>query len=182
MKFEIESVTDLVQMENIAKLARVLGGSDENKVAEVISKADAKTLQKARQIYTERMNAMLKVFDTSMPYEQAYSQLTKLASDVDSSDPAASAVGAFIPAFNKVFSQKIFVETQANALKAGIEILLDRAKGEQLADTLPAGLPKDTFSGEDFEYEKTKEGFILRCRSKDLGRDEINQYEFKLSK
>jgi len=182
MKFEIESVTDLVQMENIAKLARLLGGSDENKVAEVISKADAKTLQKARQIYTERMNAMLKVFDTSMPYDQAYSQLTKLADDFDSSDPAESAVGAFIPAFNKVFSQKIFVETQANALKAGIEILLDRAKRGRLADTLPAGLSKDVFSGKDFEYEKSKEGFILRCRDKDLGKDELYQYEFKLSK
>ena len=182
MKFEIEIVTDLMQMKNIEKLAQAMGGSDENKVAEIVSKADAKTLQKARQLYTERMKAMLKVFNTSMPYEQAYSQLTKLAGDFDSSDPAAVAAGAFIPALNKIFSQKTFVETQANAINAGIEILLDHARTGRLADALPAGLPKDVFSGKDFEYEKTKDGFILRCRDKDVSKNELYQYEFKLSK
>jgi len=181
MKLEIEIVTDLTRMENIEKLARALGSSDENKIAEIISKADAKTLQKARQLYTERMNSMLKVFNTSMPYEQAYSQLTKLADDFDSSGPAAS-VGAFIPAINKIFSLKTWVETQANATAAAIEILLDRAKTGQLPNKLPAGLPKDEFSGKDFEYETTKEGFTLHCRGKDLGKDELHQYEFKLSK
>ena len=34
----------------------------------------------------------------------------------------------------------------------------------------------------DFKYEKTKAGFILHCPDKDLNKDEINQYEFKLSK
>ena len=63
-----------------------------------------------------------------------------------------------------------------------IEILLDRARAGQLADTLLAGLPKDAFSGKDFKYEKTKEGFILHCRDKDLGKNELYQYDFKLSK
>jgi len=182
LKFEMEFVTDLVQMENIEKLARAMGGSDENKVAEIVSKADAKTLQKARQIYTERMNAMLKVLNASMPYDQAYSQLTELAGDFDSSDPAAAAARFFIPTLNKIFSQKTLVETQANAITTGIEILLDRARTGRLADTLPAGLPKDAFSGKDFEYEKTKEGFILHCRDKDVSKNELYQYEFKLSK
>jgi hypothetical protein len=51
-----------------------------------------------------------------------------------------------------------------------------------LPESLPAGLPKDLFSGEDFEYEKTKDGFVLRSRRKDLDRDEIHQYEFKVPK
>ena len=182
MKYEIEIVTDLMRMENIEKLAGALAGPDGDKAAEIADKADAKILQKARQIYTERINAMLKVLNASMPYEQAYSQLTKLAGDFDSSDPSASAAGAFIPAINKIFLQKTLVKTQANAIAAGIEILLERARTGRLADTLPAGLPKDEFSGKDFEYEKTKEGFVLRCRSKDLGKDELYQYEFKLSK
>ena len=182
LKFEMEFVTDLMQMENIEKLARAMGGSDEKKVADIVSKADTKTLQKARQIYTERMNAMLKVLNASMPYDQAYSQLTELAGDFDSSDPAAAAARFFIPTLNKIFSQKTLVETQANAITAAIEILLDRAKSGRLADTLPAGLPKDEFSGKDFEYEKTKEGFVLRCRDKDVSKNELYQYEFKLSK
>ena len=128
------------------------------------------------------MNKMLKVFSTPMPYEQAHSQLTKSAGDFDSSDPASASAGALIPAINKVFSQKAFVETQANAIIAGIEILLDRARTGRFADELPVGLPKNAFSGKDFEYEKKKDGFILRCRGRDLGKDEIHQYEFKLRK
>jgi hypothetical protein len=52
----------------------------------------------------------------------------------------------------------------------------------EVADALPAGLPKDAFSGKDFKYEKTKDGFVLRCRGRDLGKDELYQYEVKLSK
>jgi hypothetical protein len=52
----------------------------------------------------------------------------------------------------------------------------------EVADALPAGLPKDAFSGKDFKYEKTKDGFVLRCRGRDLGKDKLYQYEFKLSK
>ena len=43
-------------------------------------------------------------------------------------------------------------------------------------------LAEDLFSGEDFEYKKTEAGFVLRCRAKDLDKDEIHQYEFKVRK
>jgi hypothetical protein len=181
LKFEIEIVTDLMQMKNIEKLAGIMSDSNEDKAARIISKANTKILQNGQQLYTERMNAMLKVLNTSMPYEQAFSQLMKLAGDFDSSDPAAATVKAFIPALNKIFSQKTYVETQVNAIKAGIEILLDHTRTGRFADTLPVGLPKDAFSGKDFEYEKTKDGFILRCPGRDLDKDELYQYEFKLS-
>ena len=38
--------------------------------------------------------------------------------------------------------------------------------------------PKDPFSGGEFEYEITPNGFILRCRAKDLDDDRVWQYEF----
>jgi hypothetical protein len=70
-------------------------------------------------------------------------------------------------------------KTFSNATKAGVEICIIRAKTGQLPDALPAGLPKDMFSGEDFEYERKDGGFILRCRAKDLQQDKIHEYEFK---
>ena len=117
-----------------------------------------------------------------MPYEQAYSQLKQSSDNFDPNDPASAAAGAFMPALHKIFSQETWVKTQFNAIIAGIEILLDRASTGQLPDALPSGLPKDAFSVRDFEYEKTKDGFVLRCRGKDLSKDKIYQYEFKLSK
>jgi hypothetical protein len=53
---------------------------------------------------------------------------------------------------------------------------------EKLPDEIPADSPKDLFSGKDFEYEKTKDGFVFRCRGKDLFKDEIHEYEFKVPK
>lgn len=182
LKFEIEIFTDLMQMKNIEKLAGIMSDSNEEKAAEFVKKADAEMLQKSRRIFTERMNSAIKVWDTSMPYEQAHSHLKKMENEFDPNDPASATAGAFMPAITRILTLKTRIEAHANAIKAAIEVLLDRARTGRLADTLPAGLPKDTFSGKDFEYEKTKEGFILRCPGKDLDKDEINQYEFKLSK
>ena len=182
LKIEIEIVNDLMRMDNVEKLARVLADSDEKKAAEIVRAADEKTLERARRIYTERMNSALTILSTSMPYEQAHSRLKQLPDGFDPNDPASMTARAFVPALDKILSQKTATETHTNAIKAAIEMLLSRAKTGQLPDALPSGLPKDAFSGQDFEYEKTKEGFVLRCRAKDLDKDEVHQYEFKVPK
>ena len=114
--------------------------------------------------------------------ENQAQEIKKSENDFDPNDPASEVASAFMPTITRILTLKTRIETHANAIKAGIEILLDRARTGRLADTLPAGLPKDTFSGKDFEYEKTKDGFILRCPGKDLGKNELYQYKFKLSK
>ncbi|GAH88746.1 unnamed protein product, partial [marine sediment metagenome] len=48
------------------------------------------------------------------------------------------------------------------------------------ADTLPDSSPKDLFSDKPFLYDKTTDGFVLCCQGKDLGRDEVYEYEFKV--
>jgi hypothetical protein len=63
-----------------------------------------------------------------------------------------------------------------------VEIYLIKAKTGRLPDEFPAGSPKDLFSDEDFEYEKKNSGFVLRCRGKDLLKDKIHEYEFKVKK
>jgi len=178
LKNEMEIVSDLLRMENVEKLARALAGSDEKKAAVIIRKADEKILERAKRMYTERMSSALAVLSTSMPYEQAVAQLKQVA-DFDPNDPSSQIVQAFIPGLDKIFSQKTAIETHANAITAGIEILLSRAKTGQLPDALPPGLPTDAFSGKDFEYAKTKEGFTLRCPGRDL---DVYRYEFKIRK
>ncbi|MEJ2703063.1 MAG: hypothetical protein P8Z79_11540 [Sedimentisphaerales bacterium] len=125
------------------------------------------------------MNKAITILSTPMPYEQAHSQLKHLRDDLDPNDPVLMTVKAFFPAYDKFLSQKTAIETQANAIEAAIEILLSRAKTGRLPDALPSGLPKEAFSGKDFKYEKTKEGFILRCPGKDL---HVYWYEFKIKK
>jgi len=179
-KIELEIVTDLMQMDNIEKLARFLADSDEKKMADIINKADKKTLEQARRIYSERIKSALIVLSTPMRYEQAHSQLKQSANNFDPNDPASATAGAFIPALARILTLKKRAETHANAIKAAIDIYITRAKTGRLPDALPTGLPKDTLSGKDFKYEKTKDAFILRCRGKDLDKDEIYEYEFKV--
>ena len=81
-----------------------------------------------------------------------------------------------------LYNNGIQSETSSNALKTALEIYIIAAQTGQLPDSLPGGLPQDLFSGKDFEYEKTSEGFILRCQGKELGKDEIHEYEFKVKK
>lgn len=86
---------------------------------------------------------------------------------------------------------------ELNALKAAIEIYLIRAQKGNLPDSLLGGLPKDPFSGKDFEYETTDDGFILRCRARDIEAsprkarpgqppeiisEKFQEYEFKVKK
>lgn len=180
LKIEMEIVTDLMQMDNIEKLARILAESDDKKIAEIVNTANEETIEKARRIYSECVKTGLTALSTPMQYEQAHSQLKKSASNLDPNDPVSAATGAFIPSLPRMLTLKTRAETNANAIKAAIEILLRRAKTRRLPDALPEGLPKDLFSGKDFRYEKTADGFILRCRGKDLDKNETYQYEFKV--
>jgi hypothetical protein len=124
--------------------------------------------------------AMLRLFSTSLPYEQAHAQVKQLANGFDPNDPAEAAVSTFMPAMGRIYTLRTRIEAHANAVRAGIDICLMRAKSGRLPDTLPEGLPKDAFSGEDFEYERTDDSFLLRCRVPDLDRNETYEYAFTL--
>lgn len=180
LKIEMEIVLDVMRMEKIDALARILAETDEKKMKEIVDAADEEILAQARQVYAERSAALLKTLGMSLPYEQAHARLKKAATDFDPNDPASAAVGAFMPAIGRVYTLKIRAETQANAVKAGVEICLARAKSGRLPETLPKGLPKDAFSGEDFEYKLTDDGFVLRCRKPDLDKNETYEYAFVL--
>jgi hypothetical protein len=190
LKIEIELVTELMQMENVEKLARVLANSslgilsdsNQKKVSEIVETINEKNLEQARRIYSERMNSALVVLSTPMPYDVAEAQLKHISDGFDPNDPVEASASAFIPAFAKIYSQDTMRKTSLNATIAAVDIFLSRIKTGKLPDKLPAGLPKDLFSDKDFEYEKNDEGFVLRCRGKDLSKDEIHQFEFKVKK
>jgi hypothetical protein len=60
----------------------------------------------------------------------------------------------------------------------GIELLLAQAQTGTLPERLPANMLKDPFSGQDYAYEKTSTGFVLRCQGKDLDKDTTYEYPF----
>jgi GrpB-like predicted nucleotidyltransferase (UPF0157 family) len=131
-----------------------------------------------------------------LPYpqtKQALEDLNKEIRNVAKEKPEAVMAGVLFPVINRFLTIDTRDKTQFNAVLAGLEIYIIRAKTGKLPDELPAGLPKDLFSGKDFLYEKTGAGFTLTGQGKGLddnsgfvltgqSKDIVHKYEFKVAK
>ncbi len=73
-------------------------------------------------------------------------------------------------------------QAHINGVKAAVEVYLVIAKTGQLPKTLPDGLPKDPFTGRDFVYEITDDGFALRCQGKEFLSRKNRWLDFKVRK
>ncbi len=152
--------------------------------AKEISNFDQTIIAKNRAYYIKHMDTLQTILSTPMNYEKVYNELKKL-NEQPHKDLAENNTDAYLtsivsPAFEKIVSVETRDKTFNNAVRAAVEIYIQKAKTGQLPETLPEGLPKDLFSGKDFRYEKTANGFTLRCRGKDLDKNETYQYEFKV--
>lgn len=154
-------------------------------VPERLRNADEEFFGKNRDYFKNYMSALGAILETPMPYAQTYEELKKLGDKVGKDavkDAGATMTALMAPAIWHVYTAEIKYKNFFNAIKAAIDIYIIKAKTGRLPDALPAGLPKDLFSGKDFEYERKDDGFVLRCQGKDLDKDKIHQYEFKVPK
>jgi hypothetical protein len=147
---------------------------------------------KAKEFYTSVGDYYRGVLDKlqtayDLPFvetKQAFDNIYKEVENAAKEKPEAIITKTvfLLPAINRVLTTDTRDRTYFNAVLAGIDIYLIRAKTGKLPDELPAGLPKDMFSGKDFLYEKTAAGFTLNGQGKDLDKDIVQKYEFKLAK
>jgi hypothetical protein len=154
-----------------------------NEARELILTADEQFYQRNKQYFNEYMNAIFSALE--LPYQHGYVELKRLDEGPPKQlkeNPDATMTAILAPAVHKIYNHDVSRKTFSNVLKAALEIYIIAAGTGKLPDGLPAGLPKDLFSDEDFEYEKKEDGFALRCRGKDLKEDKIHEYEFKSRK
>jgi hypothetical protein len=144
---------------------------------------DEDLIQQNRDYYTNYMASAQAALSASEPYEQIYTKLKKLDDQLRgvAEEPGSAMAAALAPAVWKIYGQDIRAKTHSNAVRTALDIYIIKAETGRLPDALPAGLPKDLFSGKDFEYEKTEAGFVLRCQARDLLKDVVHEYEFKVS-
>jgi len=148
-----------------------------------IQREDETYFEKSRAYYTSYMAKARSVFE--LPYPQVHEELTRLAEQIEkdaNEKPEAVLAHIVSPAIAKMSSNRASRDTLFNATRAAIDIHIIKAKTGKLPDTLPEGTPKDMFSGKDFIYEKTDSGFVLKCQEKDLDKNIVHQYEFKVAK
>jgi hypothetical protein len=189
LDFEREIAVEQIRMDRIGDLIRVLDvKKSEKEVLEEVWKLGGEAfLKKSRDHYSEYMHSAISILRSGAPYAQTHQQLTELAGKLPKEpnaekNPEAIFTTAVAPSVSKIYGNMIRGRTQANALRTAVEVYMVKAKTGRLPEKLPAGVPKDLFSEQDFEYKKTRGGFVLRCRAKDLNKNEIHQYEFKVLK
>jgi len=158
---------------------------DESAKKEILSLTDEELLARACESYNKFLESALKIIGSDMSYEEKHTELLRMTAQrrfmdrYRSGDPTAllEVCARRVGSYYKLMVSNI---ANFNSLMAAIEIYLVKAKTSQLPEKLPDGLPKDPYSGQDFEYETTKEGFVLRCRVKAIDKTKVQQYQFKV--
>jgi len=151
---------------------------------DILGLTDEQLLVRARQSYDESLNLVNRIIGSDIPYVEKYAEIQRLSDELEQQPVSDPVTLLLIGTHYMVSYYRIHVRqtAQFNAIRAAIEVYLVMAKTGQLPDTLPDGLPKDPYSGQDFEYEKTADGFVLRCRVKAIDDNKVWQYEFKVPK
>lgn len=177
LKIEMEIALDTMQVGKLDAFTRIVS-EDEQTRAKILAAANEDVLARGRALYSQCITAMLPILGSSLPYEQTHAQLEQLSGGFDPNDPAAMFARLMLPAINRVHTLGARSEAYVNAAVAGIEVCLQKVNSGELPTALPGGLPKDPFSGHDFQYEQTDNGFVLRCQGKDLDKDVAGGFKF----
>ncbi|HUW19590.1 MAG TPA: hypothetical protein VMW16_09830 [Sedimentisphaerales bacterium] len=187
---EHEQIARYMTVEKVGEIIPLLEGfvfaEDKANVSiarDRILAADERFCRMNRDYFDKHAAAVIAALD--LPYAQAYGKLKDLGDSPRrefEKNPEATLAAVLAPSLDNAYNCQVHRTTYSNALKAAVELYIIAARTSQLPDALPAGLPRDMFSGEDFEYQKKADGFILRCRGRDLKEDKIHEYEFKVKK
>jgi hypothetical protein len=187
-EFELSSMGAFMTKEKVAEglLQAEEGLGDKHFVTLAkrrVAEADEGFYQRNRTYHYEQAGKLIAAFE--LPYPDAFARIKELEEALEKEaqdNPDATLAQLYVPALGKVCSLDAQSVSRSNALMAAIAIYKVKAEAGRLPEELPSGLPKDPFSGEDFEYERTDEGFLLRCRGMDAEKDEVYEYEFKVKK
>ena len=155
----------------------------QKKIFERISTADDEFFPRNIAYWNGFMDRVRAAF--GLPYAEAYPTLKKLDKEISKDfekNPDATLTICLAPTFFRIYTLSVRLEAGSNALRTAVAVYLIKARTGQLPKALPANLPAEPFSGKPFEYTPTAGGFILRCRAKDLDKNEAYEYEFKVKK
>lgn len=135
--------------------------------------SDEEFLEYAHKPYRRFLDSVLSIRDDAA-YEDARVQIEKLIADLNeevANDPvcetmrlhiAVSAEGA-----RRLYWAKMLGLAQQNAASVALVLYRQRAKTGVLPAELPPGVVKDPFTGQDFLYEVTEDGFTLRSSAEE---------------
>lgn len=166
---------------------------DETLKHELAALTEAEILQLGRQSYERYLASIHRMMASEKAYRHNHGDIVRekeaLIEQAVAGDPVDLFRGtnASIVALYDLYTRR---KANFNATRAAIEIYLLWIENDALPESLPPDLPKDSFSGSDFDYEITDVGFFLRCHQGEIEEgatppqspEIIWEYEFKVAK
>jgi hypothetical protein len=157
---------------------------DQQKFREIINNDEL--LAKNIEYFKKHMNLVVQAF--SLPYPKGYERLKEIGDlpvEDAKSNPEAYFTAVFFPAVSRVYILDLRARANEYALNCAVNIFVENAKNKKLPDSLSANSPVNPLSRKPFIYEKTNEGFTLKCDENSVPEEEKKhmdkyEYEFKL--
>lgn len=154
---------------------------------------DEQYLSRVGEVLQRLIDRIFQTVDSEMTYDEKHAQIHKIVNepkDADSTDPVDRAILNLIGLplvdvdglADEWYAYQVRHQAHINGVKAAVEVYLIAAKTGELPGKLPDYLPKDPFTGRNFIYEKTDEGFALRCQGEEFLSGKNRWLEFKVSK
>ena len=143
-------------------------------------------LARAREELEGIIDRAVRIMVSSLPYDQRQSELQGLEDELvlRTCHHEPIALLGYAPT-NFTAYDRLATNNAAflNCARVAVEVLLVQARRGQVPAELPEGLPKDSFSREDFGYERTEEGFVLRFDPGGISdiRRPLREHEFRVS-
>ena len=127
----------------------------------------AQVLERARSAWNEVFQSALAIMESEKSPDEKQRELEELLAQagikVYERDPMTLMPN--LQTVDGMYTAYVNCLARVHAAQAAISIYHIRATSGRLPQTLPEGLPKDPYSGKDFEYQRTEKGFVLRCRA-----------------
>lgn len=140
-------------------------------------------LEQAQQACDEYLQSALQVMRADLPYREKHAKLQEMVDSLDDraadGDPLAllSEAPKVVELYHRLLVRNAVYD---NLAAAAIETCLAKTKTGHLPQALPSALPKDLYTGKDFEYERTENGFALRFDPDNLSRIRARQFKFRV--
>ena len=133
-------------------------------------------IEGSRAHYKQTMVAMRAIMDEPITFMERRHKLQNLDERIQADgvrNPHAFYTSVFITQSTGMHAILTQIQSDDDLLKVAIHLYRIQAQTGEIPDVLPEWLPKNSFDGKAFDYEKTDDGFILRMEVIGRHMDEI---------
>jgi len=141
---------------------------DDVRRQELQNLTETQTLERARRAYRPYIDTAIGILESGIPYEAKDSGIRQLINEARAKAGEGDPIALLIDVLDQMepyYRLHVNYVAHVNAVKAAIAIYRIEATTGRLPQSLPPGLPKDPYSGQDFDYHVTEHGFSLSCRT-----------------